>query len=204
MLYQIKKWEIPKAGEVLMDAFQQDLLWKKFFEGETNFSQKMQWCFETPIRFCFKFGKVWAASENFEGVAAWLPGDQSFMTIWTMIRSGAIFSGMKLGVTLGKKMSLVFGPIEDDRKRNMDGEPFVYLFIIGVATEKQGQGFGGKLLHELMDSCDASATAIYLETETKQNVQFYEKHGFRIIKQINLPIVNHPMWEMVRKPCVSR
>jgi ribosomal protein S18 acetylase RimI-like enzyme len=87
-----------------------------------------------------------------------------------------------------------------DRKEHMRGKSFLYLFIIGVATEFQGQGFGGKLLRALIDTCDISGNSIYLETEIEQNVKLYEKFGFNTVKHITLPIVNHPMWEMVRAP----
>ena len=200
MLYKIHKKEIHQAGEVLADAFQHDPLWKKFFEGESNIAHKMRACFETPIRYCYKFGEVYAPSKNLEGIAAWLPGELSYMTIWSMIRSGAVFSGMRMGVNAGKKMSSVFGPLEDDRKEIMKGKSFFYLFIIGVAIERQGQGFGGQLIGGLINTCDASGIPIYLETEVEHNVRLYEKYGFSTVNQIILPIVDHPMWQMVREP----
>ena len=71
---------------------------------------------------------------------------------------------------------------------------------IGVITEFQGQGFGGKLLRVLIDKCDKFGIPIYLETEIEKHVKLYQKFGFNTIKQITLPIVNLPMWEMVREP----
>lgn len=200
MLYKIRKKDIPKASAVLADAFRYDPLWNKFFEHESNIELKFRACFEIPIRFCYKFGEVYATSKNLEGIAACVPGNLSYMTMWRMIRCGAIFAGMRIGANAGKKMAPVFGPLENDRKENMRGKSFIYLFIIGVATELQGQGFGRKLLRALIDKCDQSEIALYLETEIEQNVTLYEKFGFNTVKQITLPIVNHPMWEMVREP----
>jgi len=199
VLYKIQKKDIPKASEVLADAFQYDPLWNRFFEGESHLDLKFRACFETPIRFCYTFGEVYATSKNLEGIAAWVPGNLSYMSMWRMIRSGAIFSGMKMGAKAGKKMRPVFSPLEHDRKENMRGKPFVYLFIIGVATKLQGQGFGRTLLRALINNCDTSGNPIYLETEIEHNVKLYENYGFSTIKQITLPIVNHPMWEMVRE-----
>ncbi len=200
MLDKIHKRDIPKASAVLADAFQHDPLWNKFFEGEPNIDLKFRACFETPIRYCYKFGEVYATSKNFEGIAACVPGHLSYMSMWRMIRSGAILPGIRMGVKAGKKMAPVFNPLEHDRKENMGGRSFIYLFIVGVATELQGQGFGGKLLRALIDNYDTSGIPIYLETEIEKYVKLYEKFGFRTVKQITLPIVNHPMWEMVREP----
>ena len=41
---------------------------------------------------------------------------------------------------------------------------------------------------------------LYLETETENNVAMYEKYGFKVVKKTTLPIINLPMWEMVRAP----
>jgi len=164
MLYKVQRKNILKASAVLADAFQHDPLWNKIFEGESNIDLKFRACFEIPIKFCYKFGEVYATSKNLEGIAAWVPGNISHMTMWRMIRSGAIFPGMKIGAKAGKKMKPIFDPLEKDRKENMKGRFFIYLFIIGVATEFQGQGFAGKLLRALIDKCDKSLIPIYLET----------------------------------------
>jgi len=39
-----------------------------------------------------------------------------------------------------------------------------------------------------------------LETETEDNVRFYEKYGFETVKKTNLLVVDLPMWEMKREP----
>ena len=75
----------------------------------------------------------------------------------------------------------------------------IYLYIIGIATELQGQGFGGTLLRTLIENCATSGTHIYLETEIPDNVKLYEKFGFTAMKKLILPEpLNLPMWLMVR------
>ena len=199
MLYRLQKKEILKAATVLADAFQHDPLWNKILEGESNIEEKFRACFEAPVRYCYKFGEVYASSENLEGVAAWVTGRAPDMTFWRMIQSGAIIPGMKMGSKVGKKMEAVFKPIVRDRHENMKGKPYIYLLVIGVATEFQGQGFGGKIMRELIDKCEQSGNHLYLETETQENVDMYERYGFKTIKQITLPVVDQPMWEMIRE-----
>jgi ribosomal protein S18 acetylase RimI-like enzyme len=72
--------------------------------------------------------------------------------------------------------------------------------IIGVASEFQGQGFGGKLLRALIEESEQVGVSIYLETETEKNVRMYERLGFSLLNQITLPVLDLPMWEMVREP----
>ena len=93
-LYQVRKKDVPKAGAVLADAFQHDDVWRLFLKDEATIDQKGV-LFESPIRYCLKYEEVYAPSERLEGIAGWVPGDLADMTIWRLVQSGAIFSGMK-------------------------------------------------------------------------------------------------------------
>jgi GNAT superfamily N-acetyltransferase len=64
----------------------------------------------------------------------------------------------------------------------------------------RGQGFGGKLLRALVEESKQVGTPLYLEATTERNVRMYERLGFRLLNQIILPVINLPLWEMVREP----
>jgi len=72
--------------------------------------------------------------------------------------------------------------------------------IIGVASQFQGQGFGGRLLAALVEESEQARVPLYLETATERNVGLYEGLGFGVVKQITLPVIDRPQWEMVREP----
>jgi hypothetical protein len=62
-----------------------------------------------------------------------------------LLRSGALWYGMKMGASLSKKMSrIVLAPLREDRESTMGDRTFMYLYIMGVAPAFQGRGFGGK------------------------------------------------------------
>jgi ribosomal protein S18 acetylase RimI-like enzyme len=195
-LYRVRKKDVPQAGAVLADAFQHDPVWNAIF-GDAKRAQRA-YAFETPVRYCRRYGEVYAPTVNLEGVAAWVPGALADMTLWRVLRSGAFLAGMKLGAPLARSMAPIFKPIEIDRKRNMQGKSYIYLQVIGVAPTFQGQGFGGTLLRALIERSEGAGMPLYLETETEDNVRMYERFGFQVVKEIVLPIVDLPMWEMVR------
>ena len=197
-LYHLETTDIPHAVEVLFDAFQDDPVFNAIFEGSTPEQQKA--FYETPLRYCMKYGQVCAPSKEIEGVAGWVRGELAEMSLWRMLVSGAIWSGMKMGQEYSQRIAKVFKPIEEDREKHMGGQPFFYLFIIGVASEHQGQGYGRVLLDGLINIAEAEQLPVYLETETEENVRLYEKFGFEVIDKVNLPVIDLPMWEMVRKP----
>ena len=195
-LYQLQKRDIPQAAAVLVDAFEHDPIWQVVL-SDTTPGQKAG-AFETPLLYCLKYGEVYATSKDLEGIAAWVPGDLAVMTPWRMLRSGAMRAALKLGWKTARKMEPIFSPLEAHRQEIMKGKPFVYLQIIGVAPTLQGQGFAGKLLRALFEESEWAGMPLYLETETESNVRMYERLGFVVVREIALPIINLPMWEMTR------
>jgi ribosomal protein S18 acetylase RimI-like enzyme len=200
-LYKVQNKDIPRAGAVLADAFQHDPVWERVLEGvEVDLRRAF---FQGPVRYCRKYGDVYATSELLEGVAACVTGDLADMTVWRMLRTGSTGWGMRMGMEmakLGQRMRPVFDPLEADRRANMKGRDYLYLMIIGVASQFQGQGFGGRLLAALVEESEQARVPLYLETATERNVRMYERLGFRQLKQITLPVIDRPQWEMVREP----
>jgi ribosomal protein S18 acetylase RimI-like enzyme len=197
-LYRLHKHEAAQAGLVLTEAFQDDPVFNAIFEGATP----EQWVafFTAPVVYCIKYGQAIAPSAKMEGVAAWVPGKFADMDFFRMLFSGAMWAGMKMGMDIAQKLKVIFGPIEQDRKVHLKGRDYLYLQLIGVAPQYQGLGFGGKLLAALFVESEQKGLPIYLETETDENVQIYQHFGFKVLKKATLPLIDLPMWEMIREP----
>ena len=196
--YQLTFRDAFRAGEAMADAFVDDPVWRKLFEGESDLSSKYQAFFEVPIRICLKYGKVYTTSANFEGIIAYVPGRFSDITFWRFLRSGAFGCGMRMGKTASKRM-VDLKVLPADRAKNSAGRPYMYLLLLGVRVAHQCKGFGGSLLRALMAECDTKHLPVFLETETEENVKMYEHFGFRLIKKIMLENIGLPMWEMMRE-----
>lgn len=66
-----------------------------------------------------------------------------------------------------------------------EGHPeadFIHLWYIGVRNDSQGKGLGSELLHHLIVK---TKKPLFLETSTKRNFSFYEKHGFKTVEIID-------------------
>jgi ribosomal protein S18 acetylase RimI-like enzyme len=197
-LYRLHKHETAQAGLMLTEAFQDDPVFNAIFEGATP----EQWVafFTAPVVYCLKYGQVIAPSAQMEGVAAWVPGKFADMDFFRMLLSGAMWAGMKMGIEIAQKLKVVFGPIEQDRKVHLQGRDYLYLQLIGLSPQYQGQGFGRILLAALFAESEQKGLPIYLETETEKNVQIYQHLGFKVLKKATLPLIDLPMWEMIREP----
>jgi ribosomal protein S18 acetylase RimI-like enzyme len=201
-LYRVRRDDITRAGITLAAAFQHDATWRLFFRSEATLEQKGL-LFQGPIRYCLRYGSVYATSEDLEGVAAWVPGEYADMTAWRLIRCGGLISGIRAlpaCTKLASQQRRIFAPLQEAREANMAGRSYVYLFVIGVAAQFQRQGFGSKLMAGLIAKSDEDGLPIYTETQTKENVRWYEGLGFRRIGEIILPVIHLPQWEMIREP----
>jgi len=193
----LSRKELPRAAAVMVDAFKDDPLWLKFFEGERNLERKLPAFYEVPLRLGHRYGATVASSPDLEGVASWVPGEVAKTSLWRMLRSGALGPALRMGAGLGKRMERIFGQMERDRAVNMGTTRFSYLQIIGVATRKQGKGIGGRMIRAIQEQCRQEGLALYLETETERNAEMYERLGFELLKKLMLPELDMPMWEMV-------
>ncbi len=80
----------------------------------------------------------------------------------------------------------------------MAGRKYLYILIVGVRPELHGNGFGSKLIGSVIEKSEAEKIPVYLETETAENVKMYEHFGFKTLQEITLPLIDVPMWEMLR------
>lgn len=200
MLYRIQKGDIMQASKVLADAFQHDPIWNKICKGEPDIEKRFPAFFEGGVGYCLKYGEVYAPSEDLEGVMGFVPGKYADMTWWRAIRGGTIGVGMRMGLSGAAKMAIIFKSVTADRRENMAGSTFLYVPVIGVSTERQGKGFGRKLMDTAIEKSEREGHHLYLETETEENLTMYEHFGFRLIKRVTLPILELSMWEMVTEP----
>ena len=78
-------------------------------------------------------------------------------------------------------------------------EPHWYLSAIGTEPEHQGRGIGGALMRHVLTRRDAAGQAAYLEASRPENVPYYERYGFAVMRQFALP-QGPTIWPMRRSP----
>jgi ribosomal protein S18 acetylase RimI-like enzyme len=192
--------EVERAGRMLANSFRHDRIWLNVFGGVTRFFRRYRAFFEIPLQYGLKYGDVYATSRELEGIAAWLPGDDVDMTPLRMILSGAIMSSMYVGPDVLMKMGPLAEILPLHRNKHMAGRDFRYLLLVGVAMSQQRKGIGSAMIRALLARCDRDEKWLYLETESEDNVRFYERLGFQLLEKVVVPEINLPMWLMAREP----
>lgn len=74
-----------------------------------------------------------------------------------------------------------------------------YLAVLGTDPPAQGRGLGSAVLGPVLERCDADGVAAYLESSKERNIDFYVRHGFRVLEELRL-LRGPPMWKMWRDP----
>lgn len=128
------------------------------------------------------------------GAAAWLgPGQQLAWpltpgNLWRMLRVCG-----PAGFTRFARAGISTG-------RYHPSEPHYYLFAIGAVPEARGQGVGSALISRVLRRCDAENIPAYLENSKRENLAFYQGHGFSVLREIRFASGAPPLWLMWRPP----
>jgi len=92
----------------------------------------------------------------------------------------------QLGEVLGPRSAEIFelfGAMYGARPE----EPHWYLQALGTRPERQGQGWGSRVLAPMLDRCDRLGIPAYLESSNPQNHAFYHRVGFVDIGEVSVP-----------------
>lgn len=90
--------------------------------------------------------------------------------------------------------------LDELMKKNHPEEPHWYLAVIGSDPTYRGQGYAHALLSERLERVDAEHAPAYLESSNPANVPYYQRFGFEVTAELELPDDGPNMWAMWRQP----
>jgi ribosomal protein S18 acetylase RimI-like enzyme len=98
------------------------------------------------------------------------------------------------GLRIASRWGLVYRALEEVHPL----EPHWYLSLLGVDPPHQGSGIGRALLSTWIERVGRDGLPSYLETDRESNLGFYERAGFRIVRELR--VLGTPVWCMSRAP----
>ncbi|MCD6287366.1 MAG: GNAT family N-acetyltransferase [Anaerolineae bacterium] len=190
----------PRAAEMLAWAFQSDPLFVGLIPQPLARHRALVKIFGGMVGYARHYGEVLTTPEV-RGVACWLPPGRTEVTPWRIAHAGLRLVWAALTVSQGRRKLLWTATqhTEAVHKRLMT-VPHWYLWLLGVAPDRQGHGYGSALLRPILARADQEGTSCYLETQTERNVAFYRRRGFQVAEMGLMPGVDLPVWHMVRSP----
>jgi GNAT superfamily N-acetyltransferase len=79
-------------------------------------------------------------------------------------------------------------------------EPHWYLNVLATHPDWQRQGLGAAIIAPIGEVCRREGLALYLETESIENVAYYSHLGFRVRSEWDVPLDGPHLWGMIREP----
>ncbi len=148
--------------------------------------------FALMFKMALPFGACDVTS-GYEAAAIWRPPGHAHIPFWQYItNAGTLLGAFGSGVL---KVMRTMDVVEKVHPT----EPHWYLQAIGTDPDKQGKGYGGRVMRHQLARIDASGLPAYLESSKDTNIPIYQSFGFELTGEIRIPNgpVLYPMW---RKP----
>jgi ribosomal protein S18 acetylase RimI-like enzyme len=79
-------------------------------------------------------------------------------------------------------------------------EPHWYLYLLVADPEMQRRGIGALLLHDKLGQVDEEHVGGYLETRKTDNIAYYRRFGFDLVKTVAPVTDGPPIYTMWRPP----
>lgn len=134
--------------------------------------------------------------ETLKGVAIWMPPRQS-VGLADMLRSGLYELPFRLPWQYLTRWRAAIAL--DYYHHQAMPMPHWYLLLLAVGPRYQRQGVGHQLMQPVLEDCDRTHHPCYVETSTEGAVQFYQRHGFEILKTGPFADQAPPFWTLRRE-----
>ena len=194
---RMTKAQVPDAGAVLGRAFHDDPMFAWIIPDEAGRRKKLPWFMTLAAAYGERYGEVETTAGRVDGNAIWLPPGDTDVPAMRMMRMGMYKAPFVLG--MGPMMRfLKLMDITEKLHHEAVPEPHHYLMVLGVDTPRQGQGIGSALMAPMLARADAGHLPCYLETMKPINVKLYQKHGFEVVVEDDVPDGGPHYWTMKR------
>lgn len=189
--------DLPRLSNTLALAFA-DYPWTDWTVAADHHHDRLTGLFAKDLREVgLMHGEVWVA-EDCTAVAVWMPPDEA--------GNGAKGSGeYPASGTTAEHEALIGDRLPQANEASAFVEahhpktPHWYLASMGTRPNWQGWGLGSAVIAPVLERCDAEGVPAYTETSAPRNVGFYRRHGFEVMKELDVPGGPH-VWLMWREP----
>jgi len=191
---EVRRADAGEAGtlsDVLARAFADDPVMNWFFRGRRRPVHTRRF-FILRLRHLLPQGETYT-TEDRAGAAIWAVPER-----WRTTPLQTFAMTLAFAPAVGRRAMAAMRGMEMIEHAHPKA-PHYYLAVLGTEPDLQGRGVGSALMRPVLESCDRDEIPAYLESSKERNVDFYARHGFRVLEEYRLlrgPLV----WLMWRDP----
>ena len=190
----IDQRDMPAVADALSDAFYDDPVMSWILAEESSRRRRLAGMFSVLMRAHYvPMSTAWTTPDH-AGAALWASPGRAVVPLPTMVRNSP-----SLVRALGRRTLTALRALTHVERLHPK-EPHWYLGVLGTRTAQQGTGIGSTLMGPALRICDEQALPAYLESSKHSNIAFYERHGFKLTGEIQLPLGGPLVWPMWRDP----
>ncbi|MGA2478521.1 MAG: GNAT family N-acetyltransferase [Spirochaetia bacterium] len=129
-----------------------------------------------------------------------LPPGHTKVSLWEYVQNGFLLTPIFLGFRNYRNSMECEAFVEHTHEELMRDRPHYYLWGLAVEPGRKRTGIGAALMTPVLSKADTSKMPIYLETHDENNVPYYQRHGFAMIRTARIPKHSLQIWCMLREP----
>jgi GNAT superfamily N-acetyltransferase len=191
---KVDEAERKQLAKVLARAFEHDPTAQHIFRNPERRRSDVERMFNLFLRVLYLPERETYTVDGLRGGALWLPAGKYPSSAGRQLRLLPGFVRL-----FGLRTPGVFRDLGHIEKMHPTDRPHWYLAFMGVEPSEQGKGLGSALLRPVLERCDAERVPAWLETSSERNLPLYERHGFRVVNETDIPGGPH-FWGMWREP----
>jgi len=186
--------EIPAAVETLARAFHADPVWAWAFPDRERRLEQHRAVWGLVAEAALSYGSAWLTGDC-AAVALWIPPGKPELRPEDEERLEGILVEL-----LGDGAARVLETFERFEAAHPEGDPHYYLSLLGTNPDCRGQGLGMGLLAATLERIDAEGAPAFLESSNPANTPRYERLGFSVCGEFDLPGDGPNVAQMWREP----
>jgi GNAT superfamily N-acetyltransferase len=188
--------DVPAVVRMLVRAFDDDPVSNFMFAGDRRRHLGLHSFFTSQLRRQYlPHGHVYT-TDDLSGAALWGPPDRERHGLQELVQLLPT-APFLLSSHVIRALQLMF-TVESLHPK----ERHWFLFTIGTAPDRQGQGVGSALLRSTLAHIDELGDSAFLESSKERNVPLYARFGFEVIDEVPSKSGSPTIWRMWRDPRV--
>lgn len=188
-----------EAAQVLSAAFFHYPMFTFYFPDEQRRKGNLAWYLGNVLNCTLSYGEAYT-TPDLSGVMMLLVPGHTKITLWEYIQNGFCMAPIRLGLRNYFRSMHCEDFVAQMHETLMEGIPHYYLWGLAVDPKRSRQGIGKDMMQYLLEKADKQDMPIYLETHAENNVAYYQRYGFSLLKQAQVPRCDLPFWCMKREP----